>query len=89
MVKMTDAVGTYLTTMLEQANAPPSAAIRIELHGDDALAPLIDDPRPDDARLEYQGRTVLVLDARTNAFLAESMLDVDETPEGPKLLVLQ
>ncbi|MEO8676630.1 MAG: hypothetical protein ABI569_13715 [Casimicrobiaceae bacterium] len=89
MVNMTEAVGAYLEAVLKRAHAPRDAAVRIELSGSEALSPKIDHARPDDARLLHHGRTVLVLDARTSEYLDRSMLDVEETPDGPKLLVLQ
>ncbi len=89
MVNMTAAVGAYLEAVLERAHAPMDAAVRLELQGDEALAPKIDHALPDDVRFLHHGRTVLVLDARTSEYLDHSMLDVEETPDGPKLLVLQ
>ena len=38
---------------------------------------------------DHGERTVLVLDIRASSYLAKSMLDVDATPDGPKLLILQ
>lgn len=88
MLTMTQAAGEYLTAVLEAANASQDSAIRIRLL-DDALEPVVDRPRADDQKFDHNGRIILVLDARACDYLDESMLDIEETPDGPMLLILQ
>ncbi len=88
MLKITEAAGEYLTAVLERARASGETAIRIELH-DGTLSPALDSVRPGDETYDHQGRMVLLLDAPVRDYLEDSMLDVDETPGGPKLLILQ
>ena len=88
MFIITDAAGEYLITVLERAKASEDTAVRIRVHDDDALSPVLDTPRPGDESFDHQGRLVLVLDARARDYLGDTMLDIEETPDGPKLLVL-
>jgi len=89
MLNITEAAGEYLTEVLERANAPEDQAIRLRLLDDDALAPIVDTIRDDDESIDHNGRLILLLDARARDYLRGSMLDVEETPDGPKLLILQ
>jgi hypothetical protein len=88
MLKITEAAGEYLTAVLERAQASGDTAVRIELH-DGALSPALDSARPGDETYDHQGRMVLLLDPPVREYLEDSMLDVDETPGGPQLLILQ
>ncbi len=88
MMKITEAAGEYLTAVLDRANAPTETAIRLQLRSD-GLLPELDTARPGDMTFDHGGRTVLVLDHRARDYLVNSTLDVDATPDGPKLLILQ
>jgi hypothetical protein len=84
---MTDTAGEYLTTVLDDANAAEETAIRLVLDGN-TLTPKLDNARPGDATFDHEGRMVLMLDAQLTQVLAESMLDVRVTEEGPVLVLL-
>jgi hypothetical protein len=88
MFTMTETAGEYLTTLLDSANAEEETAIRLVLEGN-TLTPTLDSARPGDATFDHEGRMVLVLDAQVTQVLAESMLDVRATEEGPKLFLLR
>jgi hypothetical protein len=88
MFTMTETAGEYLTTLLDNANAEGETAIRLVFDGN-TLLPKLDNARPGDATFDHEGRTVLVLDAQVTHVLAESMLDVRATEEGPKLVLLR
>jgi hypothetical protein len=87
MLTMTDTAGEYLTTVLDDANAAEETAIRLVLDGN-TLTPKLDNARPGDATFDHEGRMVLMLDAQLTQVLAESMLDVRVTEEGPVLVLL-
>ena len=88
VLDMTEAAGNYLTAVLDAAEVSEHTAVRIRLQ-DDGLAPTLDMARPGDERFQHHGRVVLVLDDRAREYLEGSMLDVEHTPDGPKLLILQ
>jgi hypothetical protein len=88
MFTMTEAAGSYLTTVLDNANASEEAAIRFVLEGN-TLAPRLDHAHPGDATFDHAGRRVLVLDTQVSELLTDSTLDVQATDEGPKLILLQ
>jgi hypothetical protein len=88
MFTMTETAGEYLSTVLENANAAEETAIRLVFDGN-ALTPKLDNVRPGDATFDHEGRMVLMLDAQVTQVLAESMLDVRATEEGPKLVLLR
>jgi hypothetical protein len=88
MLNITEAAGEYLTAVLERAHAPDDTGIRLRL-ADDALAPSVDSAHPDDEKFDHNGRTVLLLDASVRDYLSDSMLDIEDTPDGPKLLILR
>jgi len=87
MLTMTDTAGEYLTTVLDDANAAEKTAVRLVLDGN-TLTPKLDNARPGDATFDHEGRMVLMLDAQLTQVLAESMLDVRVTEEGPVLVLL-
>jgi hypothetical protein len=88
MFTMSETAGEYLTTLLDNANAEEETAIRLVLDGN-TLLPKLDNARPGDATFDHEGRMVLVLDPQVTQVLAESMLDVRPTEEGPKLVLLR
>jgi hypothetical protein len=88
MFTMTETAGEYLSTVLDDSNAAEETAIRLVLDGN-TLAPKLDNARPGDATFAHEGRMVLVLDERVTQVLAESMLDVKATEEGPQLVLLR
>ena len=85
MLEMTPTAGEFLYTVLERAQAPAEVAIRLEIDGD-ALTSRIDEPRPGDTTLEYEGRNVLVLDERVAELLDGITLDVQPGEQGGLVL---
>ena len=88
MLTITDAAGTYLTALLDNANASEETAIRFVLEGS-TLTPKLDSARPGDDTFDHEERTILVLDAEVSDTLGEATLDVRPTDDGPKLVLLR
>jgi hypothetical protein len=44
---------------------------------------------PGDECIEWEGRTILVLDPETSSALAGTVLDVQENPSGPRLVLTE
>jgi len=87
MFIVTEAAGGYLTAVLDKTNISEGPAIRLVLEGN-TLTPQLDNARPGDETFDYEGRTVLMLDAQVSQVLDDSTLDVEATDEGPKLILL-
>ena len=88
MFSMTEAAGGYLTRMLEEAQAPQDTAVRFVLDANQ-VKPTLDKPRPGDQALDHAGRKVLLLDTQVQKALATSVLDIQDGPQGPKLVLVQ
>jgi len=87
MFVMTESAGEFLCAVLDRAQAPQEAAIRLELEGD-ALISKLDKPRPGDAAFDHDGRKVLVMDERVSQLLSGSKLELEPTAEGAKLVIM-
>ena len=87
MFVMTESAGEFLCAVLDRAQAPQEAAIRLELEGD-ALISKLDKPRPGDAAFDHDGRKVLVMDERVSQLLSGSKLELEPTSEGAKLVIV-
>jgi Fe-S cluster assembly iron-binding protein IscA len=89
MLTVTDAACGHLAGLLHNAiNAPDEAAIRFVVEGH-TITPTLDQERPDDTTYEYAGSTVLVLDEHVVALLDDRTLDVQESDDGPQLVLRQ
>jgi hypothetical protein len=86
MLEMTPTAGEFLYAVLERAQAPAEAAIRLEIDGE-TLTSRIDHPRPGDTTLEHEGRNVLVLDERVAELLDGINLDLQPGDEGDSLVL--
>lgn len=87
MLAMTPTAGEFLHAVLERAQAPAEAAIRLEIDGE-TLTSRIDHPRPGDATLEHEGRNVLVLDERVAELLDGITIDVQPGEQGDNLVLV-
>ncbi len=87
MFVMTEAAAGQLTRMLEEAGAPEGTAIRIQSEGQ-GLKPRLDKPRPDDQVFDHEGKRVLLLDPGVSRMLEACLLDVEQTAQGPKLVIV-
>lgn len=84
MLNITNAAGGYLNRVLDETNATPDTAVRL-LVAADGLKATFDTERPGDASLDHDGRKVLLLDEQASQVLAQRTLDVQTTPDGPRL----
>ncbi|MBI1942152.1 MAG: hypothetical protein HYS35_00685 [Betaproteobacteria bacterium] len=87
MFAMTDAAGGYLARMLKEARAPKGTAIRI-VREEDKLKPKLDRPRAGDLAYDHAGTKVLLMDPKVSSMLETSILDVEQTQDGTKLIIL-
>lgn len=87
MFVMTEAAGGYLTRVLEQAHATDDTAVRFVLEGE-RLTPKLDTVQPGDDVFAHAGRKVLVVDKSVARALGSSILDVEKTMNGNKLILM-
>lgn len=88
MFVMTQSAGEFLCAVLDRAQAPQEAALRLELE-DGSLTSKLDKPRPGDTTFDHDGRRVLVMDERVCQLLEGSTLELQPTSEGEKLVLIQ
>ena len=86
MLTLTDSAGDHLIGLLEKANAPDDAAVRLVI-SDNGLAMRADRPQPDDVTFEHNGKTVLIAQREVADALDGRTLDTTETPDGAGLTI--
>lgn len=87
MFVMTEAAGGYLTRVLDEAHATEDTAVRFVLEGEH-LAPKLDTVQPGDDVFAHAGRKVLIVDKTVARALGSSILDVEKTMNGAKLILM-
>ena len=78
MLTVTEAASARLAQMLKQQSMPQEIAVRSVYEGQ-GIALRQDRERARDATFQYEGRTVLLLDAQVSELLAEDTLDLAGT----------
>ncbi len=78
MLTVTEAAVARLAQMLQQQGLSEGTAVRFVFEGQ-GLVLQPDSEREGDAMFQYQGRTVLLLDAQVSERLAEDTLDVEDS----------
>lgn len=86
MVTVTDAAGAHLARLLEQAQVPDDTAVRLLLDASHVV-PQIDQARPGDTVFSYAGKTILLLDELTVRSMQDKTLDVQNSDDGPKIVL--
>lgn len=84
MLTVTEPAKQTLVKMLDDANAPEGKAARFVAQGDQVQLTL-DEPNDEDAKVDHDGRTVLLLSPQINSLLDGKELDLIETDQGSGL----
>ena len=87
MLSVTDAASAHFAQLLSKAGKPDEEAVRLEWGTSDQLTLRFDYIQPDDTTVDYLQRTVLVLSPEVSQALSGSTIGVEETEEGPKLVI--
>jgi hypothetical protein len=87
MLVMTEAAGGFLTKILEEARATDDTAVRFVFEGE-RVTPMLDTVRPGDDVFAHAGRKVLLVDKGVAMALGSSVLDVEKTGNGSKLVLM-
>ncbi len=89
MISVTERARQELKRILSANVDMPQARLRL-IPGDQGELGLgIDIESPEDQIVEYKSSRVLVVEHGLAASLRGIMLDVDDTPEGPQLVIAQ
>ena len=83
---VTDAAAKQVRDLLEGRNIPEDVAVRVHLV-DGAPVFEVGQKRADDMMFVYEGRVILLLDARTALSMAGYTFDSHQTPEGPQFVL--
>jgi hypothetical protein len=86
MLTVTDDAARHLAEILHTAEATGDTAIRFVREGR-TISPTLDRERPGDVTYAYAGITVLLLDENVVAELADRTLDVQDSDDGPQLIL--
>ena len=87
MFVMTDAAGGFLSRVLQEAHATDDTAVRFVLEGE-RVTPRLDTVQPGDDVFAHAGRKVLIVDKSVARALGSSVLDVEKTRQGNKLILM-
>ena len=87
MISITERAKRELRKLLSENVDWPEARLRLLDRGEGVLGIGIDIEMPGDWIVECEDKKVLVIEPGLAANLSKITLDVDETPEGPELVI--
>ena len=87
MINVTDRARQELKRILSDTVDMPQARLRVIDRGQGKLGLGIDIEEPSDELVEHDGSTVLVVERRLAMSLKGVTLDVDDTVEGPEIVI--
>ena len=67
----------------------PGALLRLIDRGEGKLGLGIDIQKPDDLVINYEGKRLMLVESALAANLEDITLDVDNTPDGPELVIIE
>lgn len=86
MPAITKEAGDYLVQLLDNNNAPEGNSIRLVADGP-ALKMTIDSEQEGDTVLSHDERVVLAVEGPIAERIGDATFDVEQTPNGPKLVL--
>lgn len=87
MITVTDSAKKLLKKVLLTHTDDPSIVLRLSLKAPEQFGFVLDNEAEGDQVVEYKGSKVLLVDPDLAPVVDEATLDVQDTPEGPKLVV--
>ena len=87
MIKITERAKQELRKLLSKKVDWPKACLRLVDRGQGKLGLGIDIEARGDQIIEYEGVKVLMVEPELASNLKEVTLDVDDTPNGPELVI--
>jgi Fe-S cluster assembly iron-binding protein IscA len=89
MIEITDNAKDELYRLLTSKVDWPGALLRLIDRGKGTLGLGIDIQKPDDLVINYEGKRLMLVDNGLAATLNDITLDVDMTPDGPELVLIE
>ncbi len=86
MLNASDAACAFISELLTASEAPDESAVRFVLE-ENQLSMKLDEKKPGDETFDHDGKTVLLVDAEMSQVLDGKTLDVEDTEEGPQLMM--
>ena len=87
MIDVTERAKQELKKLLANNVDNPLAGLRLTTNESQQLGLGVDIEREDDQVVEHDGSKVLIVENGLADSLSEVSLDVEDTPEGPKLVI--
>lgn len=87
MIGVTERAKQELKKILTDNVDNPQAGLRLTTNESQQLGLGLDIEREEDQVVEYDGSKVLIVEKGLADSLSEVSLDVEDTPEGPKLVI--
>lgn len=84
MLNVTESASAHLAQLLDEADAPNDAAVRIA-RSQEGWAILLDNRQPGDQTFEHDGKTVLLVDEMAADLLTDVTLDLDQQEADTRL----
>ena len=89
MIEITEHAKQELNRLLIAKVDWPGALLRLIDRGKGKLGLGIDIQKPGDLMIEYDGKRLILVESELATSLADITLDVDDTPDGPELVIIE
>ena len=86
MIYLSEQASSEVCAMLERADARPTEGLRLLIDKGQFILQL-DSPDESDLVIPVGERVALILDRDVEARIGESLLDVEESPDGNRLII--
>ena len=89
MLKVTESAKQKLRETLLANTDDREAGLRLKMKSSGQLGLVLDRGSPADSIVEHEGSKVLIVEHELAELLQEATLDIQDTPDGPKLTIFQ
>lgn len=86
MIEVSELAGYALVQSLEASGVEPEKGFRLTKQ-ELVFALKIDTPGPDDLVIRHEGAIALIVDQDTEGKVGDVLIDVEDRPEGPELMM--
>jgi hypothetical protein len=86
MIEVSDLAANALVQSLEASGVEPEKGFRLTKK-EDRFALEIDSPADEDRVIKHEGTIALIVDQRIEEEVGDVLIDVEERPDGPQLMM--